>query len=293
MLFRCIPKQAFTIPINQTMTNTKTDQMLELKAPGDERQFFAIPAQAADLSRPYNANLLTDNGAECEIRDNIIHLLKDKPGGTTFAQSTNFWGVTAKVYENTWRKNSIGIISGQSFTLEDEQNLLKSWLRPQPGEWIADVGCSSGFYARTLAGAEPEARVIALDFSMGMLGETRSKAIEEKAGMYLLLADAESMPFYAGSMDALACGGSLNEFANPEKVLYEMKRTLKPGGRCFMMHLLRGETWYGRLLQGLTETSGLHFWSESESDKLFAKTGFKTERRYKVGNVCFSLLVHG
>jgi len=263
---------------------------LILKAPGDERNSFTIPAQVADLQSAFNGNVLSKAGKECEIRDNIIHYIQSIPDGITLAQRSNFLSATATVYEELWRKKSIGILSGEDFSFDDEKKLLQTWTSPQKDEWIADIGCSTAFYARSLAEREPNSHVIALDFSEEMLNEASKRAYDEHLPLFLLRADAESLPFYAESMDALVCGGTLNEFANPEKVLYEMKRVLKPDGRCFMMHLLKANTWYGGLLQKGSEIGGLHFWSEEESDKLFTKAGFKISRRLNVGIVCFSLL---
>lgn len=266
------------------------NQPLELKAPGDERQFFAIPANTADLTRAYNGNVCSDDGNECQIKNNIIHLIDEAPGNITLAQNTNFWSVTARLYEETWRKRSIGLISGEEFSIEDEKKLLESWVRPLPGELIVDAGCSTALYARAILTREPSARVVALDFSLQMLEEARKRSMQEGHNIFLLRADASAMPFYAESVDAVVCGGSLNEFNNPEKVLYEIRRILKKTGRCFMMHLLEANTWAGRILQAGSKTGGLHFWSEPESDRLFGKAGLSVARRHKTGIVCFSLL---
>ena len=270
--------------------NSFMPQTLTLKASGDERRFFSIPPEVAELSQPFNGNVVNDDSSECIIQNNIIRLINSIPGDATLAQRSNFLTLTAKVYENTWRARSIGILSGQPFSLDEEKKLLQSWTSPKPNEWIADIGCSTGFYARSLAEKEPDANIIALDFSEEMLEEARLRCLDEKHQLYLLRADASALPFYAESMDALVCGGSLNEFANPEKVLYEMRRVLKKNGRCFMMHLMKADTWYGRLLQKSSETGGLHFWSEEESDALFTRAGFTVTRRHKMGIVCFSLL---
>lgn len=273
------------------MQQTKTAaKPLVLKAPGDERHFFSVPAEVSDLSDTFNGNILAENGAECEIKRNIIHLINKKPENLTLAQLSNVLSLTAKVYEDTWRKRSIGIISGETFPLEDERKLLQTWVAPKPNELIVDVGCSTAFYARSVLNKEPGARVVALDFSEEMLQEARTYCKKENVHAFLLRADAAYMPFYAESVDAIVCGGSLNEFADPSRVLYELRRVLKKDGRCFMMHLLQANTWYGRLLQGGSKTGGLHFWTEQESDDLFKKSGFTVERRHTLGVVCFSLL---
>ncbi len=269
---------------------TITEEPLILKAPGDERNFFEIPAQAADTASEFNGNVLSAGGQNCEIRSGIIHLIDGKPSDITLAQQSNFIPATARLYEEQWRRRSIGFISGEEFSLDDERQLLQSWSLPQPGELVLDLGCSTAFYARSAALKAPESRCVAIDISEPMLRQAREKAIQENVKLFLLKADVSSLPFYAGSADLLLCGGSLNEFANPEKVLYESRRVIKPDGRFFMMHLLRAETIAGKLSQKVSEVGGISFWTEKESSALFSKSGFRIERSLKLGAVMFSLL---
>ncbi len=262
---------------------------LILKATGDERNSYRIPAEAADLSKPFNAEVAGKGSEPLLIKDNIIRFQKKTPSGISMAQRSNLLPPTAKMYENVWRKRSIGILSGEDFSFEDEAALLCDWADPQPGETIVDLGCSTAFYARSLFRRQPDATQIAVDFSLPMLEEARSFAESEKANMYLLQADASALPLYGESVDAVVCGGSLNEFSKTEKVLWETKRILKPGGRAFFMYLLKAETLAGKLLQAGSAGGGISFWTEKESEKLFADNGFETEKSERKGVVCFQL----
>lgn len=254
---------------------------------------YYIPETVASLSLSYSAAISpqgAETGRTISVRENVVEVLTKAPAGITLAQRSNFAPPTAWVYEDLWRKKSIGILSGEPFSFEDERNLLLDWLRPAPGELLLDIGCSSGFYARSLQQAEPGSRVVAIDFSSSMLKDARKRAKADGCAIYLLRADAQALPFAAQSADALCCGGSLNEFAQPERALKEARRVLKPGGRFFMMHLLKARTTGGRLLQKAAGGGGIHFWTEEESRHLFKETGFRIAREKQVGIVMFSLL---
>ncbi len=263
---------------------------LTLKGKGDERHSFRIPAEARDLSSAFNGDVTCPDGETIEIHDNIIRYLKGLPKDITLAQRSNFLPPTAAFYEDTWRKRSIGFLSGENFSFEDEKQLLLSWASPFNSGLVLDLGTSTGFYARALAGANPDSVVVAIDISEPMLREARKKTVGENTSLYLLKADVSELPFYGKSANLIVCGGSLNEFSNPEKALYEAKRVLNPEGRLFMMHLLRADTLAGKIAQKASEAGGISFWTEPESELLFTRAGFEIERRLKMGIVMFSLL---
>lgn len=254
---------------------------------------YCIPPAAARLSLPYSAIIdaqPVQHAPQLPVRENIIHLLDGAPEGITMAQRSNFAPPTAWMYEDLWRKKSIGLLSGQDFSFDDERALLTDWLAPAAGEQLLDIGCSSGFYARSLHSAAPQAIVTALDFSLPMLKDARKRARAENRELYLLRADAQALPFAAQQLDGLSCGGSLNEFAQPERALREARRVMKPGGRFFMMHLLEAQTSAGRLLQQAAGGGGIHFWSAEASRALFEESGFRIRREKQLGIVMFSLL---
>lgn len=263
---------------------------LELRSPKDERAGIHVPDEAAQLSKPFNGTIVSKEGDEYKIKNNIIDLLGGEPEFTSIAQSTNHWKLTAAIYEDIWRKRSLSLLSGEDFPIEKEHELLIDWTAPQDDGWYLDLGCSTALYGRALKAAQKKANIVALDFSYQMLEEARLKAEADETDMYFLRADGRELPFFSNTFDGIVMGGTLNELTEALKVLYEAKRVLKKNGVFFMMHLIKSEAWYGRLLQESASLGGIKFWSVDESNKLFNQAGFKVQEQMIKGIVCFTKL---
>ena len=263
---------------------------LELRSPKDERAGIHVPDEAARLSKPFNGTIVSKEGDEYPISNNIIDLLGEEPEFTSIAQSTNHWKLTAAIYEDIWRKRSLSLLSGEDFPIEKEHELLIDWTAPKEDGWYLDLGCSTALYGRALKAAQKKANIVALDFSSQMLEEARLKAEADETDMYFLRADGRELPFFSGTFDGIVMGGTLNELTEALKVLYEAKRVLKKDGVFFMMHLVKSEAWYGRLLQESASLGGIKFWSVDESNKLFNQAGFEVADQMIKGIVCFTKL---
>jgi ubiquinone/menaquinone biosynthesis C-methylase UbiE len=154
-----------------------------------------------------------------------------------------------------------------------------------------DLGASTALYARALKAAQPKASIVALDFSLQMLEEARIKSEADETDLYLVRADGRDLPFFSKTFDGIVMGGTLNELSDPVKVLYEANRVLKKEGCFFMMHLIKSDAWYGRLLQESVGLGGIKFWTVEESNELFKRAGFSIDKQITRGIVCFSRLV--
>ena len=113
-----------------------------------------------------------------------------------------------------------------------------------------------------------------LDISPKMLDIARKNLGEN---VDLRLGDSEELPWDDGSFDAVLCLNSFHHYPNPEKVLNEMNRVLKKGGK-----LVMADPWQSTPLRQLMNTF-IHFngggdvriYSESEICSLLTETGFK------------------
>lgn len=93
------------------------------------------------------------------------------------------------------------------------------------GQTILDLAAGTG--SSSVAFAKPGVKVIATDFSEGMLAEGRKRHPE----LDFRFADATKLPFENESVDAVTISFGLRNVVDVPKALGEMLRVLKPGGR--------------------------------------------------------------
>ncbi len=96
---------------------------------------------------------------------------------------------------------------------------------PRSGQSILDMAAGTG--SSTVAFARPGVRLVAGDFSEGMLAEGRKRHPE----IEFVFADATKLPFKAKEFDATTISFGLRNVVDVEAALNEMFRVTKPGGR--------------------------------------------------------------
>jgi len=96
---------------------------------------------------------------------------------------------------------------------------------PRPGQRILDVAAGTGTSSAALA--RTGARVVALDFSPGMIAEGRRRHPQVE----FVEGDAERLPFGDDEVDAVTISFGLRNVEHPKAALAEMYRVLKPGGK--------------------------------------------------------------
>ena len=93
------------------------------------------------------------------------------------------------------------------------------------GQTILDLAAGTG--SSSVAFTGPDIKVIATDFSEGMLAEGRKRHPE----LDFRFADATKLPFEDASVDAVTISFGIRNVVDVPKALTEMYRVLKPGGR--------------------------------------------------------------
>ncbi|RLB73536.1 MAG: bifunctional demethylmenaquinone methyltransferase/2-methoxy-6-polyprenyl-1,4-benzoquinol methylase UbiE [Deltaproteobacteria bacterium] len=96
---------------------------------------------------------------------------------------------------------------------------------------ILDVACGTGDVSLALRRKAPAARIVGLDFSQAMLDLAAVKIEQEQAGIELVAASAEELPFPATDFDLLTIAFGIRNVVDKKKALGEFYRVLKPQGR--------------------------------------------------------------
>lgn len=97
-----------------------------------------------------------------------------------------------------------------------------------PAARLLDVACGTGALLRRLRATHPAAVLCGVDVSAPMLAVARARAGAETS---LAQADAARLPFADATFDAVVSASALHHWPRPERVLAEMARVVRPGGR--------------------------------------------------------------
>jgi SAM-dependent methyltransferase len=102
---------------------------------------------------------------------------------------------------------------------------------------VLDLGCGAGAVAKSVKRERPDLDVVACDMSNSAL----AAATESPEGVDFRLATAERLPFRDGEFDCVWIFDVLEHVEDPEGVLREVFRVLKPGGSFHIVLPLEGQ----------------------------------------------------
>ena len=105
------------------------------------------------------------------------------------------------------------------------RTLMVEALETGAGQTVLDLAAGTGTSSAAIAATG--ARVVAADFSLGMMQEGRRRGVP----VPFVGADAEHLPFADDSFDAATISFGLRNVQHPRRALEEMARVVRPGGR--------------------------------------------------------------
>lgn len=115
------------------------------------------------------------------------------------------------------------------------------FLAPQP-EWrVLDVGCGAGIDTQVAASRlRAPGLAIGLDYTRELLDLARAYTASDLRNRCIWLAgDGEALPLRAESIHAAFANGSFNLMPSKERLLWEVRRVLVPGGTLIVTDLVR------------------------------------------------------
>ena len=106
---------------------------------------------------------------------------------------------------------------------------------PVPGTHLLELGCGPGFYACRISEELSQLRTTGVDLSHTLIERATTRATRlHLTNCHFQHADAHSLPYPTGSIDAIVVSRLFLIVPDKEGIVREMFRVLKPAGRCFI-----------------------------------------------------------
>jgi len=102
------------------------------------------------------------------------------------------------------------------------------WLDREPGLSWLDVGCGTGALSRAVLGHAAPRMLLAIDRSPAYARAARERLAHERARF--AVGDAQALPVAAHEHDVAISALVLNFVSQPERMIREMRRTIRVGG---------------------------------------------------------------
>ena len=133
---------------------------------------------------------------------------------------------------------------------DDDFAVVAEWLRPfvPPGGVFMDLGGGTGDLGAGVARLL-EASVVVADSTPQMLARVPAQPL-----VSVSLTSAEGLPFSESYFDAVLCSDAFHHFRDPEAVVREIRRTVRPDGGVLFLEL--DGSGIGRLLSMIERALG-------------------------------------
>lgn len=158
------------------------------------------------------------------------------------------------------------------------------WVRPDKGGVMLDLGCGPGLYTLELA-RRTGGQVLGADLTEAMLRRAAMRAsvlpgnkVCHQGIVGFVGADAHQLPFPTAAFDLLLVGFCFPHFAVPQRVVEEIARVVRPGGRVALFEVVADHPLVNRL-ERLRESVYTRVLAAGRFVEMFTGAGFRLERR--------------
>ena len=137
--------------------------------------------------------------------------------------------------------------------LRSQNQLTTPWILAEIRKYIGyhaeilDIGCGAGFFANEAAKAEH--KVTGVDIAENALQV--AAAHDETKSVRYMAADAYALPFARESFDVVVAMDLLEHVSDPQKIIFEASRVLRPGGLFFFRTFNRNRWSFLFVIEGM------------------------------------------
>jgi ubiquinone/menaquinone biosynthesis C-methylase UbiE len=170
---------------------------------------------------------------------------------------------------------------GSSLANKEYVRWAASLIELRPDRAVLDVAGGTGLLARAVASGVRSVTV--LDLTPAMMAQGRSAvAVENITNVHFLRADATQVPFRDASFDIAMTRFSFHHFPEPQTVVREMARVVRPGGQVAVTDLIAHDSpavarEHNRL-ERLRDPSHVRAFSSGELERLLTEAGLRILR---------------
>lgn len=154
-------------------------------------------------------------------------------------------------------------------------------LKLQPRQRVLEVGIGTGM---SIPAYPREIDLTGVDLSQAMLAQA-NKLIQENSltNFHVLPMNAESLEFDDASFDVVTSFHVISVVSDPRRMMQEMLRVCKPGGRILIVnHFRSNNPWIARMVDSAgAVTRRLGWRTDLSLQEIVTEMPLKVERRYK------------